>query len=627
MHYRADIQGLRALAVIVVVLFHARLPVPGGFVGVDIFFVISGFVITGLLFREWAETRTVMFAQFYRRRFLRLTPALAIVVAFAILVSGFLMFPNEQLITIQTGIGALAFVANVVIARTTGGYFDVPAESNPLLNTWSLSIEEQFYLIFPLMLFLTWKLARRLNAPRELSMLVVSFVAIMSFGLTLFSNTADGQNITWLNFYSPAVRAWEFAVGSLLFLLLQQIRLPQRVFPTLLGATGVTGIAYSLFLITAATPFPSAWTLIPVVSTALLIAAGSAGSNVFSSTLSTKPAVQIGDWSYSIYLWHWPIIVFVAFLGYETPLILAGAALFSLLPAIATFRWIETPIRNRNSIFQRNFFKTMTAVVSVPLLSVLIVTIFIHPIDLYPIKEDQNYLDYIISNSVPCEIAQTPGNDSRCRQTDPDQPIQIAVLGDSHAEHLYPGFINSFPDQNVLYVFLPSWPYESSENSILTVDQIAASASIGSVIISVRWIPTSNEPAALVSAFDKLSASGKRVFISTDNPYFSFHAQECKYDRPLFFERKCSEDSIEFNTLNAANIAWLRNLSDDYPSINLIDTSSGFCSGESCQMTVNGQLMYSDRGHLNVTGSRYIIDRLTRDDPFFRDSLSPETTP
>jgi peptidoglycan/LPS O-acetylase OafA/YrhL len=618
---------MRALAVIAVVLFHARLPVPGGFVGVDIFFVISGFVITGLLFREWEETRTVKFAQFYRRRFLRLTPALAIVVAFAILVSGFLMFPNEQLITIQTGIGALALVANVVIARTTGGYFDVPAESNPLLNTWSLSIEEQFYLIFPLILFLTWKIARRLNAPRELSMLVVSFVVLASFGLTLFSNTADGQNVTWLNFYSPAVRVWEFAVGSLLFLLLQQIRLPQRVFPTLLGATGVAGIVYSLFLITPATPFPSAWTLIPVVSTALLITAGSAGSNVFTSTLSTKPAVQIGDWSYSLYLWHWPIIVFVAFLGYESPLILAGAALFSLLPAIATFRWIETPIRNRNSIFQRNFLKTMTVVLSVPLLSALLVTFFIHSVDLYPIKDDRNYLDYITSNSVPCEIAQTPGNEARCRQTYPDQPIQIAVLGDSHAEHLYPGFINSFPDQNILYVFLPNWPYESSDNSILTVDQIAASTSINSVIISSRWVPTATEPAPLVSALDRFSGSGKQVFISTDNPYFSFHAQECKYERPLFFEPKCSEGATEFNTLNAANMAWLKSLSNEYPGVELIDTSSGFCTNESCHMTINDQLMYSDRGHLNVTGSRYIIDRLTRDDPFFRDTLSSETSP
>jgi len=229
--YRPDIQGLRAIAVVAVVLFHARLPVPGGFVGVDIFFVISGFVITGLLYREWKQYARIRFAQFYKRRFLRLTPALAIVIAFAVLGSGFLMFPHEQKVAIQTGIGALALVANIVIARTTGGYFDVPAENNPLLNTWSLSVEEQFYLFFPFILFLSWYIARKFNLARSVSLIAVGFIGLISFGVVLFSNTETGQVITWLNFYSPTVRVWEFAAGSILFLSLDQIKYNRALEP------------------------------------------------------------------------------------------------------------------------------------------------------------------------------------------------------------------------------------------------------------------------------------------------------------------------------------------------------------------------------------------------------------
>lgn len=609
MKYRPDIQGLRAIAVVAVVLFHARLPVPGGFVGVDIFFVISGFVITGLLYREWKQYARIRFAQFYKRRFLRLTPALAIVIAFAVLGSGLLMFPYEQRVTIQTGIGALALVANVVIARTTGGYFDGPAENNPLLNTWSLSVEEQFYLFFPFALFASWWIARKFHSSRSTSIVVVGSIGLVSFGAALFSTTESGQGTTWLNFYSPAVRVWEFAAGSLLFLIMERAKYRASAVATLLGIFGVLGIAYSLLFINNQTPFPSAWTLIPVLATMLLIAAGTLGANIFSKLLSTKPFIKLGDWSYSIYLWHWPLIVFIAFLGFDSPVILGCVALLSLIPAVISYKVIENPIRNRKEQGKRYFPKVALATISVPLAAVLAVTFFIHPRDSYPNGDAQKYLEFITTNSVPCEISQAPGNLSRCRQTRPGEPIQLAVIGDSHGEHLFPGLIETLPDINILYVYLPDWPYKEDENTVVSIAEIANDRSIETVIISARWFPEAENLPTLRETIEAFAISGKNLLISTDNPYFSFDAQECKYERPLFLPQQCNEESTDINEFMQVNLDWLNKISSQFQNVELLDTSSGFCAEGLCGMVVGDTLMYADRGHLNVDGSRFVIGR------------------
>ena len=162
---RLDIQGMRAVALLMILAFHARLPVPGGFAGVDVFFVISGFVITAMLMREHGRSGRIDLRRFYLRRFRRLTPALALTVSVVLVLAVLLESPfGAQQITAATAVGAMLLVANVVIAGTTGDYFSPAAESNPLLNVWSLSVEEQFYLVFPAVLILGWLLARRRGA-------------------------------------------------------------------------------------------------------------------------------------------------------------------------------------------------------------------------------------------------------------------------------------------------------------------------------------------------------------------------------------------------------------------------------------------------------------------------------
>lgn len=356
-YQRRDIQGLRAVAVLVVVAFHAGLKAPGGFVGVDVFFVISGFVITGMLQREWNQNGHVAFSAFYLRRFKRLTPALAFMIAVTLLLSTLLLSPfGPQETAAKTGVGAMFLVANVVIRMTTGGYFDAAAETNPLLHTWSLSVEEQFYLVFPALLALGWTAARR-RSPAWLPGLLVAGFAAVSFGLAVLGPGIlawagplfKAQHFVF-NFYSPFTRAWEFAVGALLALAMTRYapRSPNLV--AALGVVGICGIAASVAFINSGTPFPGIWTLLPVTSTLMLLWAGAATTTPSTRILSASGMVKIGDWSYSIYLWHWPFIVFARALWPGSQIAAMIAALLSFLPAVASYRWLEQPIRNMNVV-------------------------------------------------------------------------------------------------------------------------------------------------------------------------------------------------------------------------------------------------------------------------------------
>jgi peptidoglycan/LPS O-acetylase OafA/YrhL len=352
---RPDIQGLRAVAVLMVVAFHAGLPVPGGFVGVDVFFVISGFVITGMLARERAQHGRIRLGLFYWRRFKRLTPALALMVSVTIVLSSLALSPlGSQQIAAKTGIGALLLVANYVISSVTGGYFAAPAEANPLLNTWSLSVEEQFYLIFPGMLAIGWLITRHLRIRRTglVPGILILMVGGVSFGLVLAGSwgwALPGVSIP-PSFYSPFGRAWEFAAGALLMLALSRWPVRSHRVTWLFAVVGAVGIAASVFLISVATPFPGPWTLVPVAATLLLLVAGSRPTNPVSRGLSSGPMVRIGDWSYSIYLWHWPFIVLAVAMWPRAALVPLIAVVCSLVPALASYRWLEEPLHRLTSM-------------------------------------------------------------------------------------------------------------------------------------------------------------------------------------------------------------------------------------------------------------------------------------
>lgn len=451
---RPDIQGLRAIAVLTVVAFHAGLPVPGGFIGVDVFFVISGFVITAMLQREWQQTGQIRLRHFYLRRFKRLTPALAVTTATTMVVGAFVLSPlGAQQTAAKTGIGAMLLIANFVIARTTGGYFDAPAETNPLLHTWSLSVEEQFYLVFPALIIGGWLLGRRRGVLRFSPFALVASIAVVSFALAVAGSAGFApQGLgTLLGFYSPFTRAWEFAVGALLALTIATRTFHIRRVSTAVGLIGMALLAASLWLITEATPFPGVWTVLPVTGTLLLLLAGIDSTAASSRLLSSPPMVKIGDWSYSMYLWHWPFIVVAGLLwpkSQSSPLI---AAIMSLAPALASYYWVEQPIR---SIGQQTAKKTGLLVgvtVGTPVAVALVVGLIasqlwaprIQAITAEAAKKHAGY-------TLGCHFGPDDGyrDPEPCEWNAAASGLPVYLLGDSNAAHFVEGLIASTRDLN-----------------------------------------------------------------------------------------------------------------------------------------------------------------------------------
>ena len=367
---RRDVQGLRALAVLTVVAFHAGLPIPGGFLGVDVFFVISGFVITGALSREWTRSDQIHLGRFYLRRFIRLAPGLALVVTVTLGLSIFLMSPlGPQQSTGITGVGSVLMFANYVIARTSGGYFLPAAESNPLLNMWSLSVEEQFYLVFPAVLIAGWTIRRRMRSGRNIALGLIVIIFCASLVLATVGSGLYDQSSELLGFYSPISRAWEFAAGAILAMLLEKpIAVVDERFASAIGFLGLGMLVTAFVAVDSDRGTQSLWTLLPVVGTILVIAAGSHPRSKVNKAFGASPLVTVGNWSYSIYLWHWPLIVLAALVWPSTPGVRIIAAAFALLPAVASYVLLERPVRMMAPGSRSRVLKTVAATMTPPLL-------------------------------------------------------------------------------------------------------------------------------------------------------------------------------------------------------------------------------------------------------------------
>ena len=342
--FRPDIQGLRAVAVLVVVLFHAGLPLPGGFIGVDVFFVISGYVITALLLRTLHKENRIDFRLFYERGIRRLIPGLTLVLVVTLAITFILgsPFDNQQAVTAQTAIGAITLSANAVIFLKSGGYFATPPTNNPLLNTWSLSVEEQFYLVFPLLVFVLWLIGRKVlhKISQERFLLAgLIFIAVVSFLLSITMSFSfihlRLSDPNWFAFYSSPTRAWEFTLGGIAFLAFRNG--VGKIFSIVLFWVGLIGIVASSLWISENMIFPGWVVLFPVIATVAVLVGGTR-SPVGTQLLSNRGMVKLGDSSYSWYLWHWPFIAFGVMLFPEMASVALYAALLSLPVSLLTTR-------------------------------------------------------------------------------------------------------------------------------------------------------------------------------------------------------------------------------------------------------------------------------------------------
>ncbi len=355
--YRPEVDGLRAIAVLPVILFHAGIAgFAGGYVGVDVFFVISGYLITSILLGELSAGRFSL-RTFYERRARRILPALTVILLVSAVAGWRWMTPAEFKAFCASAMSVLWFSSNVLFWRESG-YFDQMTEYKPLLHTWSLAVEEQYYLLFPLLMWALWRFGRR----RLVFVLVA--IALLSFGICEYC----AVHYPAPNFYLAPPRAWELMIGSLLAIASFSrgpdlgLRRPVRQWG---AAAGLTLLVGAIVLMDNHTPFPSHYTLLPVIGTALLIACGTPDTTV-GRALSMRPVVQVGLISYSAYLWHQPLLAFGRILAETPPTVAVRLGLCALTLALAwlTWRYVEAPFRDRRRFSARWIF-TATAVLIV----------------------------------------------------------------------------------------------------------------------------------------------------------------------------------------------------------------------------------------------------------------------
>jgi len=446
--YRADIDGLRAIAVVAVVIHHAFPQLlPGGFVGVDIFFVISGYLISTIILRD-LESGRFSFGTFYVRRIKRIFPALLLVLATTMVMGWYRLIPADYEELGKHLLGGAAFVSNFVLWQEAG-YFDEASSSKPLLHLWSLAIEEQFYLLWPLALYLLHRW--RLSAMRSIAaILLLSFL----YGLTLV-----GQHPT-AAFFNPAARVWELMMGALLAAMhlhpagwrgLQGSTSPARALAHGQGSSWVAWaggllLVLGFVLVNPQRAFPGAWALLPTLGTVLLIAAGP-HSLISRTLLASKPMIWIGLISYPLYLWHWPLLTFAHLRAGETPpwFIQLGWVGASVLLAWLTYQWIEKPVR-----FGRLNRRTVTAALCMAMVGVAAAGTTIHQRGGFDERYPPSVRELLSRGGLravtqgwrlnDCMLEfERPASDYKDFCIEEKRPL-IFLWGDSHAGSLYPGF-------------------------------------------------------------------------------------------------------------------------------------------------------------------------------------------
>lgn len=650
--YRPDIDGLRAIAVLSVIGFHAFPDwVKSGFTGVDIFFVISGFLISTILFGS-LEKNKFSFKEFYARRIRRIFPALIAVLAACLVLGGLVLLADEYKQLGKHIAGGAAFISNFLFWNESG-YFDNAAETKPLLHLWSLGIEEQFYIFYPLALWIAWK--RRFNL-----LAATVIIALVSFGANIYQHKTN----PFADFYSPLDRFWELMAGSILAYMELHGRQtshharitggpPKASFhlttADLRAILGVILLGAGFMVITRETAFPGWLALFPVLGAAFLISAGRQAW--FNRTvLSVRFLVWFGLISYPLYLWHWVLLSFARILEGQTPSreIRTAAVLVSVVLAWLTYRWAEKPFR----FGPLGKIKIIFLLVLMAVIGCLGYNVYAHHgFLLRPLQRNTGEIfDYkrqwdgwqkcgIVTAAKPRE--------GGCKTLKNTGSFEVVVIGDSHAGHLAAGLKQYFGNrkENVAILFhagcYPSLPVSvdgtdyykcggliekafqfslnNEQTKLILVSGYAAVQIQKNRYFEAQTLGES-EVRKNLAAFDagmnktlsKLAKSGKKIIYLIDNPELRNDPRAC-VDRGLpWIKPDCPVDISRKDVLarNGPYYAVMEKYKRLYPEIQFVSMADALCDTSTCHGVDDGQLLYATRDHLSPYGSRHVVQKI-----------------
>lgn len=657
MKYRADLDGIRAIAVMAVVGFHMFPKVfSGGFVGVDIFFVLSGFLITNILLTTENLTDSNLL-KFYERRARRILPAFLLVILSVCIFGYYALLPDEYKLLGKHIAHATVFSLNYLL-NNESGYFDVNAFEKPLLHLWSLSVEAQFYLFWPLIVIFAIRFKR--------NCFIFLSVSLMSF---LYSCILTSYN-TNLAYYSSLSRGWELSLGALLAAFLfshEKSSVSSRRFEKIkyianvhvLSLVAIFVLIIFIFWFKNRLGYPSGWALVPVFGTLLLIYVGP--NAIFNKWVCSSPIlIFLGRISYPLYLWHWPIFSYLHITGSMEPSYrqkLVGL-IVSIFLAIATYFFIEIPIQKARS-HKKSFFligilifgvltfyigRQIAVLDGLPKRDAIVKMMKIYkPIDW---SNDGRNSDKLCFEKFSVEEMRY------CLISDLNREPTIALIGDSHANHFYWGFKNYFDSigENLIMLggagCVPSFDMESHQKGeadkcrILinhAFEFILNSKNIKTVMIASRgpfyttglgfgeaeygkynwqlsYVPEksieSNYEAYFVgldNTLSRLTQEGKSLIYVYDVPELGFNPEQCVETRPFRFfsnlREPCAIAKQQFLDRNVDFRKGVMNVLKKYPNIKVFDPAEVLCDESQCFALKDGRLLYRDDNHLSYDGS------------------------
>lgn len=619
MKYRAEIDGLRALAVVPVILFHAGFELfSGGFVGVDVFFVISGYLITTILIED-IEDKRFSIVNFYERRARRILPVLFFVMLVCTPFAWMWMLPNQIKDFSQCLVAVSLFVSNILFWRESG-YFGAAAEEKPLLHTWSLAVEEQYYVLFPIFLILTWRFGRNR----------VFWMIFVMAAISLLLSEWGWRNKGTANFYLAPTRAWEIFFGSITAFIVQRNCVRKSNFLALLG---LAAIVFSIFAYDESTPFPSLYALVPVLG-AVLIILYSDKDTLAEKILSTKAFVGIGLISYSAYLWHQPLLAFARIKSMDEPssTLMALLVLLSIGLAFLSWKFIENPFRNKGIISRKYIF----------LMSAIGITAF-SAMGFIGNSVADNKMAALIKG---LDVGKYGGDGYGW--VDLVKEPELLLVGDSHAKQ-YIHELRRVNKKTSMYtesacLSLPQLINEYKQQNTTRTDcielhekylhYIEDNSSIKTVIVSHSWgkllfdlkenrvigRADSSDEARFVfvnklkALFERLSKKNIKIVVlgSVPSAYVASNEMksgyvDCIYKYGL---EKCphyyDSDKRAGKKINEI----LSTITNDFDNIYFFDPAEQLCDGSKCWIVKNNSLIYSDHAHLTRFGANEVVNRL-----------------